>query len=144
MTILMPPVGPLVAARAYLLEELAARDNPLSVGIVPPAGNPDSYVLLSRPGSAVRIFLGDYLIRFRVCDSDAVRLERNADLIHRLLLRPTNTLVDTDEGQVRIISATAQSGPSSHDDPDVPLFGLHGAVFWTIGLQPEPPAPAGP
>lgn len=141
--LLMPPVGPLVAARAYLLEELAARSNPLSVGVIPPPGDPTSYALLSRPGGAVRAFLADYLIRVRVFDLDAVRLEQNADLLHRLLLTVSHRRITTDEGGVWIAGATAQSGPSSFDDPDVPLFGMQMAVFWTIGLKPEP-APAAP
>lgn len=141
--LLVPPVGPLVAARAYLLDELAARSNPLPVGVTPPAGEPVSYALLSRPGGAVREFLADYLIRVRVFDSDAVRLESNADLLHRLMLTVSHRRIVTDSGAVWIAGATAQSGPSSLDDPDVPLFGMQMAVFWTIGLRPEP-APAAP
>lgn len=135
--VLTPPVGPLVAARAYLLEELDARDNPLQVGITPPVGSPQSYALISRTGGAVRVFLGDYLIRVRVFDADAVRLERNADLLHRLMLTAVHRNISTTEGSVWITAATAQMGPSSFDDSDVPLFGMQMAVFWTIGLKPE-------
>ena len=142
--LLVPPVGPLVAARAYLLDELAARDNPLSVGVIPPAGEPNSYALLSRPGGAVRAFLADYLIRVRVFDADAVRLEQNADLLHRLMLTVAHRQITTDQGAVWIAGAKAQSLPSSLDDPDVPLFGMQMAVFWTIGLRPETPAPPAP
>lgn len=139
--VLMPPVGPLVAARAYLLDELAARGNPLPVGVTPPAGtNPQSYALISRPGGAARVFLADYLIRVRVFDADAVRLERNADLLHRLMLTASHRRVDTEQGSVWVSAATAQSGASSLDDPDIPLFGMQFAVFWTIGLRPEQPA----
>lgn len=137
MTILMPPVGPLVAARAYLLDELDARDNPLAVGITPPPGTPQSYALLSRPGGATRMFLADYLIRLRVFDTDVVRLERNADLLYRLMLEANRRHIDTTEGAVWITGATSQMAPASFDDPDVPLFGMQCAVFWTIGLRPE-------
>lgn len=139
----MPPVGPLVAARSYLTTELQLRDNPLTVGVNPPTGNPTSYALISRPGSATRVFLGDYLIRVRVFDVDAVQLERNTDLIHRLLLSAAHTYIETTEGDVWITAATQSSGPSSFDDDDVPLFGMQAAVFWTIGLKPELPAAAG-
>jgi hypothetical protein len=139
----MPPVGPLVAARAYLLAELEARDNPLPVGINPPDGTPTSYALISRPGSTSRVFLGDYQIRLRVFDVDAVRLERNTDLLHRLLLSAAHNLIETTEGDVWITAATQSFGPASFDDDDVPLFGMQAAVFWTIGLKPESPAPAG-
>ena len=138
----MPPLGPLVAARAYLLEELAARDNPLTIGVSPPAGEPTSYALLSRPGGSVRAFLADYLIRVRVFDADAVRLEQNTDLLHRLLLTVSHRRITTEHGSVWIAGATAQSGPSTFDEPDVPLFGMQMAVFWTIGLRPEVPSPA--
>lgn len=137
MTILTPPVGPLVAVRAYLLNELDARNNPLQVGIIPPAGNPQSYALISRTGGAVRVFLGDYLIRLRVFDADAVQLERNADLLHRLMLTASHRNITTTEGSVWVTGSTSQMEPSSLDDPDVPLFGMQSAVFWTIGLQPE-------
>lgn len=142
--ILIPPVGPLVAARAYLLAELAARDNPLPVGVTPPAGvtNTDSYALLSRPGGRSRVFLSDYLIRVRVYDADTVRLESNADLIHRLMMTASHKRIDTELGSVWIAAATHQFGPASIDDPDIPLFGMQSAIFWTIGLRPEP-APAG-
>lgn len=137
MTVLVPPVGALVAARTYLLEELAARDNPLSVGVTPPAGTPDSYALISRPGGASRVFLGDYLIRVRVFDKDVVRLERNVDLVHRLMLTAAHRKIDTSEGSVWISAATPELGPATLDDPDIPLFGMQIAVFWTIGLRPE-------
>lgn len=142
MTVLMPTVGLLVAARAYLLGALTERGNPLPVGVTPPAAtNPQSYALLSRPGSAIRApFLGDFLIRVRVFDADAVRLERNADLLHRLMMSATHTLITTSEGALWVTAATQQTGPSSLDDPDVPLFGMQSSVFWTVGLHPEPPA----
>jgi len=133
----MPAVGPLVAARAYLLDELAARDNPLSVGIKPPGGQPQSYALLSRPGSVTREFLVDYMIRVRVFDADAVQLERNADLLYRLMLEANHRLIDTDLGSMWVTGATDHMGPSSFNDDDVPLFGMQFAVHWTVGLQPE-------
>lgn len=140
--VLLPPVGPLVAARAYLLGELEARDNPLPVGVTPPAGtNIDSYALISRPGGRSRVFLGDYLIRVRVYDADAVRLETNTDLLHRLMVGATHRRIDTEVGSVWISATQHQFGPSSIDDPDIPLMGMQMAVFWTIGLRPEP-APA--
>jgi len=135
--LLMPPVGPLVAARAYLLEELAARDNPLTIAVAPPPGEPTSYALISRPGGAVRGFLADYLIRVRVFDANAVRLEENAELLHRLLLTVSHRRITTEHGSVWIVGATGQSSPSTFDEPDVPLFGMQMAVFWTIGLRPE-------
>jgi hypothetical protein len=147
VTLLLPPIGPLIAARSYLLSELSARENPLPVGIKPPPGEPNSYALLSRPGRKIRQFLGDYLIRVRVFDSDAVRLESNTDLLSALMLKPAHTQItieDTSEqdgwATVRSmwVTGTKESfGPMDHDDPDVPLFGMQFATFWTIGLQPE-------
>lgn len=140
MTVLLPPVGPLVAARTYLVQQLESRDNPLHVGVTPPAGKPESYALLSRPGGATRTFLADYSIRIRVFDTDAVRLERNADLIYRLMLEANHQHIDTAEGSTWINGSTSQMSPASFEDPDVPLFGMQFAVFWTIGLRPEPSA----
>ncbi|AXH46853.1 tail terminator [Mycobacterium phage Aminay] len=137
--ILVPPVGPLVAARAYLLDELAGRDNPLQVGLTPPGGTPTSYALLNLSGTNPRVFLADFLIRVRVFDRDAVRLENNANLIHRLMLHAVSRKIHTTEGDVTISAATHQFGPADLDDPDVPLAGKQLAVFWTIGLRPEKP-----
>lgn len=133
----MPAVGPLVAARTYLLDELAVRDNPLPVAITPPSGQPTQYALLSRPGSTTRLFLTDYMIRVRVYDADAVQLERNADLIYRLLLEANHIRIDTTEGSVWVNGAADHMGPATYDDTDVPLFGMQMAVFWTVGLRPE-------
>lgn len=141
MSVLIPAVGPLVAARAYLLDELAARDNPLPINIGPPQGQPQSYALLSRPGSATRNFLTDYMIRVRVYDADAVQLERNADLLYRLLLEVNHRNIDTEHGSVWVTGSTDHMGPATYDDDEVPLHGMQAAVFWTIGLQPETPPP---
>lgn len=119
------------------MDALADRDNPLKVGITPPAGNPVSYALLSRTGGAVRVFLADYLIRLRVFDADAVRLEANADLLHRLMLTAVHQRVETVQGAVWVSAARSQMGPSSLDDSSVPLFGMQSAVFWSIGLRSE-------
>lgn len=137
MTVLLPPVGPLVAARAYLIDQLTIRDNPLPVGVTPPPGQPESYALLSRPGGATRMFLADYSIRLRVFDNDTMRLERNAELLYRLMLEANHTHIDTSEGSVWITGTMSQMAPASFDDNDVPLFGMQFAVFWTIGLRPE-------
>ncbi|QAX95555.1 tail terminator [Mycobacterium phage Nibb] len=138
MTVLVPPVGPLTAARRYLLDELAARGNPLPVGGEVPDGEPVSYALLSRPGTSTDVFLQHSLIRVRVYDGDLVRLERNADLVHRLLLHAVHKhIVVPDEGAVWITGATHEYGPADFDDKRVPLFGMQSAVFWTIGLRPE-------
>lgn len=143
MTLLLPPVGPLVAARTYLLEELDARDNPLPVGVTPPEGDPQSYALISRPGGADRVFLTDTMIRVRIYDADMVRLERNADLLTRLLLTVSHRRIETSEGSVWITGATPHMAPAPMDDDDVPLFGMQSAVFWTMGLRPEvAPTPA--
>ncbi|AFN37807.1 tail terminator [Mycobacterium phage MacnCheese] len=143
MTILLPPVGPISAARTYLLSELAARDNGLPVGVEPPGGEPQPYALLSRPGTLPEVFLGHFLLRLRVFDTDVVRLERNADLLHRLMLHATHKRIvvppdDGDPGGTCWVTAAAHEfGPADLDDPDVPMFGLHSAVFWTIGLKPS-------
>ncbi|AHZ95576.1 tail terminator [Mycobacterium phage Paola] len=137
MTVLVPPVGPVTAARRYLLDELDARGNTLPVGMSPPAGTPTSYALLSRPGTNKTPFLGHYLIRVRVFDRDVVRLERNADLLHGLMLSAVHRKVTVPgEGSVWITGATHHYGPGELDDEDVPLFGMQSAVFWTIGLKP--------
>lgn len=136
--LMLPPVSALVAARTYLLEELAARDNPLPVGIAPPAGEPQAYALLSRPGGKERAYLADYMIRLRVFDTDIVQLENNTDLLYRLLVSASHRHITTPLGGVWITAATGHTGPSSLDDPDVPRFGMQAAVFWTIGLRPEP------
>lgn len=137
MTVLVPPVGPTVAARRYLRDELAARGNPLHVDMAPPAGEPNSYALLSRPGVGKSPFLGHYLIRVRTFDSDLVRLERNADLLHALMLAAVHKKITVpDEGAVWITAATHHYGPDELNDDDVPLFGMQSAAFWTIGLKP--------
>ena len=133
---LLPQAGPLVAARTYLLGELAARNNPLPVGVTPPAGELRPYALVSRPGSARRMFLGDYLIRVRVFDPDAVQCEANADLLHGLLLSASHLKVDTPHGVVWVTGATPSMGPTDFTDPASQLFGMQMAVFWTIGLRP--------
>ncbi|UVD40873.1 tail terminator [Mycobacterium phage Kashi_VT1] len=139
MTVLVPPVGPLTAARRYLLDELAARGNPLLVEQqTVPEGSPTSYAILSRPGTSTDVFLQHSLIRVRVYDNDLVRLERNADLLHRLLLHAVHRkVVVPDEGEVWITGATHEYGPAEFDDRRVPLPGYQSAVFWTIGLRPE-------
>lgn len=137
MTVLVPPVGPLTAARRYLLDELAARSNPLPVGPTEPDGEPTSYALLSRPGLSRAPFLGHYLIRLRTFDKDLVRLERNADLLHALMLAAVHKKITVpDEGSVWITAATHHYGPEELNDDEVPLFGMQSAVFWTIGLKP--------
>lgn len=143
MSVLMPAVGPLVAARSYLLEQLAGRGNTLPVAVTPPAGQPQSYALLSRPVSATRLFLTDYMIRVRVYDADAVQLERNADLLYRLMLEANHLNIATPHGTVWINGAADHMGPASYDDNEVPLFGMQFAVVWTVGLRPETPMPAG-
>ncbi|ARQ95454.1 hypothetical protein I5G81_gp15 [Mycobacterium phage Shandong1] len=138
MTVLVPPVGPLTAARRYLLDELAARGNTLPVSQVVPDGSPTSYTLLSRPGTSTDVFLQHSLIRLRTYDDDLVRLERNADLLHRLMLHAVHKhIVVPGEGAVWITGATHEYGPASFDDKRVPLPGMQSAVFWTIGLRPE-------
>ncbi|ASR85028.1 tail terminator [Mycobacterium phage PhelpsODU] len=143
MTVLVPPVGPLTAARRYLLDELAARSNPLPVSQVVPEGSPTSYTLLSRPGTTTDVFLQHSLIRLRTFDDDLVRLERNADLLHRLMLHAVHRHIvvpaaaDDPGGEVWITGAKHEFGPASLDDKRVPLPGMQSAVFWTIGLRPE-------
>lgn len=144
--VLKPPVGPMTAARAYLRAELDARGNALPVGVMPSSGDrhqpssgviPQSYALLTRPGSSRRsAFSTDYLIRVVVFDDDSERLEANADLVYALLMGAGHRKVTTSRGDVWISDAIHQMGPSEHDDPEVPLFGLELAVFWTIGLKP--------
>ncbi|QFG08405.1 tail terminator [Mycobacterium phage Guanica15] len=139
MTVLVPPVPPLTAARRYLLDELAARNNPLIVEQqTTPEGSPTSYAILSRPGTNTDVFLQHTLIRVRVYDDDLVRLERNADLLHRLLLHAVRRhIVVPDEGEVWVTSTQHEYGPADFDDRRVPLAGMQSAVFWTIGLRPE-------
>ncbi|WNM67493.1 tail terminator [Mycobacterium phage Shadow1] len=138
MTVLVPPVGPLTAARRYLLDQLATRGNPLPVSQVVPEGSPTSYALLSRPGTNTDVFLQHSLIRLRTFDDDLVRLERNADLLHRLMLHAVHKhIVVPGEGEVWITGAKHEFGPASLDDKRVPLAGMQSAVFWTIGLRPE-------
>lgn len=133
----VPPVGPLVAARAYLRAKLDELGNALPVNVTPPEGKPKSYALLSRPGASARsLFTDDHLIRVRVFDTDAVVCERNCDIIWSLLKAANHTLVSTPEGDVWITAATDHAGPSDLDDPDVPLFGSQCAVFWTIATKP--------
>lgn len=143
--ILAVPVGPLTALRAYLLDELAARNNPLPVGVFPPAGDrhqpssgttPQSYALPSRLGHSYRSpFTIDYLLRVRVFDDVSARCEKNCDLIYHLMMAAGHRKVTTPVGDVWISDTIHQLGPSDFDDPDVPLFGMQTAVFWTIGLK---------
>ena len=138
--VLVPPVGVLVAACTYLRAELDARGNALPLGVSPPPGPPQPYGLITRPGGAARGYLGDYMVQVSVFDTDVIRLERNADLMWRLLLSAGHTKIDTSEGSVWITGATNSSAPYGVDDPDVPMFGMRMSVFWTIGLRPERPA----
>jgi len=140
VTLLLPPIGALEAARTYLLGALFDRDNPLPIGIVPPPGNPRSYALISRAGGKVRDFLADYQIRVRVYDTDAVNLETNTDLLHQLMLQVNHRAIGNG---VWVTAATQSSGPATYDDPDVPLFGNQFSVFWTFGLRAEQNADAG-
>lgn len=134
----LPPVGPLVAARTYLLDQLAARNNPLPVDVEPPGGTPTSYALLSSPGSDTRVFLADYTIRVRVFNNDAVQLEDDGILLHRLLMHAVHQKITVPgKGAVTISAAKHQYGPADLDDPDVPMLGKQAAVIWTIGLKPE-------
>lgn len=133
----MPMVGPLVACRAYLSAALAERNIVLPVGVVPPPGAPQPHALLSRPGGTQRAWLGDYLLRVRVFDTDAVRLERNTDLLHQLMLGASHTRVTTQVGSTWVTGTAAQMTPRDFDGDDNDMFGMQFAVFWTIALHPE-------
>lgn len=138
-TVWLPDSPPLVAARTYLLDELAQRGNPLPIEWAPPDGDPaESYALLSRWDTRANVFLGDYLLKVRVFDADIVRLEQNADLIHRLMLAANHRKIVTPLGPVWITAATHHFGPAEHNDDDIPLPGMMCGVFWTIGLKPRP------
>jgi hypothetical protein len=152
MSVYLPRVSPLVAARIYLLEELGARGVDLPVGVIPPQGDPTPYALLSRPGGMTRVYLSDYMIRVRVFDHDAVRLEDNAELMFRLLLGANHRKIVTPTGKrsvdilgegfrgagsVWVTGTKPQMSPTDFDDPTVPMFGYQMAVFWTISLHPE-------
>jgi len=138
MTVHLPEIGPLVAARTYLVAELADRGIELPVGVTPPDGDqPQPYVLLSGPGGSTRVFLEDCMIRVKVFDSDAVRLERHADLLHRLMLAASHTKIVTNSGSGWVTGAVPSMAPASLDDPDVPMFGMQFSVFWVFGLHRE-------
>jgi hypothetical protein len=138
MTLLINPVGSLVACRTYLRAELDDRGNDLPIEVRVPAGAAlGPYALLSRVGGTTRGFLVDHLLRVRVFDADMVRLEANVDLLHRLMLEVMAARIDTERGAVFITGATPQLGPSELNDPDIPLPGMQFAVFWTIGLRRE-------
>ena len=139
MNVLLPAVGPLVAARSFLMAELELRGNMLPVGVSPPAGEVRPYVLLSRPGGNTRgPFLTDYTIRVRVFDADLVQLESNTELLHRLMLSANHRRILTPAGSVWITGARPQMGPLDFGGDDgIPLWGMQFAVAWTIGLRPE-------
>ncbi len=139
MTVLVEPIGPLTAARAYLLDELSARGNPLPVGVQPPPGEPVSYALLQLLDTKTRVILTDYAIRVRVFDADTERLEHNTGLAHRLMLHAVHRRVTAAGRTAWITAAAPLAGPSDLDDPDVPLFGRQFTVVWSIGLNPEQP-----
>lgn len=135
--ILAPPIGPLVAARTYLLAALQERGNALPVGVTPPPGQPASFALLSRLGSHDRSrFTTDYLIRVRIFDADAVRAEDNADLIYGLLFHARHQKITVGARSVWVSGTDHQLGPSQLDDPDVPLHGYQVAVYWTLATKP--------
>lgn len=136
MTLLVTPVGALVAANAYLRAELDALNNPLPVGVTPSKGNPTSYALLSRPGTSGSQLMADHMVRVRVFDADAVVCQRNSDLIWALMMAANHRKITTPEGDVWITAATNHTGPVDLDDDDVPLFGSQCAVFWTIATKP--------
>jgi hypothetical protein len=133
----MPEVRALVAARTYLLAELTDRGITMPVGVSPPAGDPQPFVLLSRPGGVTRVYLEDCMIRVRVFDNDVVRLEQNTDLLHRLMLAASHRKIVTPAGTGWVTGATASMAPADFDDTTVPMFGMQFTVFWTFGLHTE-------
>lgn len=135
--VLLPRVGPLVAVRSYLRDELAARSVVLPVGVTAPSGEPKRFALLQRLGSHDHsLFTTDYLIRVRVFDEDAVSAESNADLVYGLLLMARHRRIVVGPSHVWVSGSEHQLGPSVVDDPDVPLHGYQLAVFWTLALKP--------
>lgn len=135
--VLRPAVGPLAAARVYLLSELAVRGVDLPVGVSEPPGKPSRFALLQRSGSHDRsLVTTDYLIRVRVFDADSVVAESNADLVYGLLMMARHRRIEVGARHVWVSGTGHQLGPSVLEDPDVPLFGFQLAVFWTLALKP--------
>lgn len=144
--ILAPAVGPLTACRYYLAAELAARSIDLPVGVTSPEGRLNQYVQLARAGSNQRnLVTCDYLLRARVFDADSVACERNADLVHLLMMNARHRKITTPEGDVWVSGSHHQFGPASAlavsntelDDSNIRLFVYQIAVFWTFGLKPK-------
>lgn len=142
MTAYGPPVSPITAARAYLRAELAARGNPLPVGVDPPAqaSGEVPHALLSRPGSNRRnLFTVDYMLRVQVYDHQLLACERNADLLWSLMGAATHTRITLPSGEAVWIDAATQAqpgGPGEFEDGRTAMHAMQFATFWTISLKP--------
>lgn len=130
MTIIGPPVDPLIATKVYLESEFAARDDDIEIGVTAPGGKPERYVLLgSGDSTQVSRFTTDHLNDIIVYDKDAVRVGLTSHLILALLTSLSNTPVVTEQGRTHLIAGRKEFGPKDYDDPDVPLFGRRIGVY---------------
>jgi len=117
-------VDPLVAVKAYLMAELSARGDDQHVGVTPPTGKPDRYILIGYGDeNAPTRFLGEHLVDIVLYDSDAERLGLKTHLVVALMRSVSNTPVDTEQGRTHLIAGRLEFGPKDYPDPDVPLFG---------------------
>jgi hypothetical protein len=133
---LQVPADPLVMARAYLRQTLAARDITVPIGVEEPRDQLNSFVLLSLAATSRRsTFTYDYLIRVRVFDKDAERCGLHAHTICALLLDATHKKITLPDGSAWVSGVEHQAGPSQLADPDMPLHGLQIAVFWTVAWK---------
>lgn len=117
-------VDPLVAVQVYLTGELAGRGHDIHIGVTPPAGNPDQYILIN-PGNddSPTRFTSEHVTDLVWYDRDAVRVGLGIHLVKALLLSVHNTPVETVQGRTYLLAGRPDFGPVDYDDPDVPLFG---------------------
>lgn len=128
MTAIGSGVDPLIAVKDYLDAELATRGYDIHIGITPPTGSPDRYVLLTHGGnifdkSSPNNFTTEHLVDVIAYDRDSVRVGVTVHLILALLLSVSNTPVETVQGRTHLLAGRPDFGPVDYPDPDVPLFG---------------------
>lgn len=112
------------------MAELSARGDDQHVGVTPPKGKPDRYILIGYGDEdAPTRFLGEHLVDIVLYDSDAERLGLKTHLVLALMLSLNNTAVDTEQGRTHLLSGRKEFGPKDYPDPDVPLFGRRMGVY---------------
>lgn len=123
-------VDPLLAVTDFLRAEFVARGEDVHVGVNPPKGKPERYILIGPGGEDGETrFTTDHLVDIVVYDRDAVRVGLTTHLVLALLTSVSNTPVDTEQGSTHLVAGRKEFGPVNYQDPDVPLFGRRLGVY---------------